>query len=607
MSRMPFILTFTRFGVNESTRRTTMPKRPRDQDGEEADGQGQEVEMTPSKQRTIDVATPSKHTTNADTPSKQRSILKTTIRPEGTPKSLRKVLFSTPAKPGDHVEHDEPIKESPLTAARNADRSARRKSAKRLFDPQDEDDFGEADDTGLEDALAREILDSEAESDQEVVGDDDDVSTAPGTPSKTPRKRGRPKGKKRQASPTPHNMPPHELYFFQNRPGGVKTSTNTLPTNALLNHDDYFAQVNAYKDPHDPDKHFLSDLHSNSFDQWLFELDQAFNICLYGYGSKRDVLLDFADYLFSASSTKPTVMIINGYSPNISLRDVLITIAKQTLPTSTFSRLPLQPQALLEALYTALTSIPPATQIHLLAHSIDSPLFRKPAFQHALARLASHPSISLVASVDTPTFPLLWDISQRSSFRFLFHDTTTFAPYTAELDPVDEVNILLNRSGRRIGGKDGVAYVLRSLPENARNLFRILVAEQLALASTSSEINTHPAFPSDEEYLGHSGSDIDTPTANTTKPRRGRGRPPKKKALPTPTAHKAVAVGVEYRTLYHKAVEEFVCSSEMSFRTLLKEFYDHDVVVSKTDGLGVERISVPFGRDELEDMLEELV
>ena len=29
--------------------------------------------------------------------------------------------------------------------------------------------------------------------------------------------------------------------------------------------------------------------------------------------------------------------------------------------------------------------------------------------------------------------------------------------------------------------------------------------------------------------------------------------------------------GIEYRMVYNKAVEEFICSSEMAFRTLLKE------------------------------------
>jgi origin recognition complex subunit 2 len=59
--------------------------------------------------------------------------------------------------------------------------------------------------------------------------------------------------------------------------------------------------------------------------------------------------------------------------------------------------------------------------------------------------------------------------------------------------------------------------------------------------------------------------------------------------------------------LYHKAVEEFVCSSELNFRTLLKEFHDHQMVESRKDGMGTERLSVPFAREELEGMLEELV
>jgi len=64
--------------------------------------------------------------------------------------------------------------------------------------------------------------------------------------------------------------------------------------------------------------------------------------------------------------------------------------------------------------------------------------------------------------------------------------------------------------------------------------------------------------------------------------------------------------GVEYRVLYHKAVEEFVCSSEVGFRTLLKEFHDHQMVESRKDGMGTERLWVPFRREELEGLGEEL-
>ena len=66
-------------------------------------------------------------------------------------------------------------------------------------------------------------------------------------------------------------------------------------------------------------------------------------------------------------------------------------------------------------------------------------------------------------------------------------------------------------------------------------------------------------------------------------------------------------VGIDYRLLYQKASEEFICSSEMSFRTLLKEFHDHEMIVSRRDAGGSEVLGVPLGREELEGVLEDLV
>jgi origin recognition complex subunit 2 len=175
----------------------------------------------------------------------------------------------------------------------------------------------------------------------------------------------------------------------------------------------------------------------------------------------------------------------------------------------------------------------------LIIHSLDRLPLRRPTTQTILARLSSHPQIHLIASADHPNFPLLWDNSIRSTYNFLFHDCTTFQPYTAEIDVVDEVHELLGRSGRRVGGKEGVSFVLKSLPENAKNLFRVLVGEQLA----GMDDNSGELFNNDEE-----NNDNEPRVRNNTEP------------------------GVEYRVLYQKAVEEFICSNEMNFRTLLKEF-----------------------------------
>ena len=149
-----------------------------------------------------------------------------------------------------------------------------------------------------------------------------------------------------------------------------------------------------------------------------------------------------------------------------------------------------------------------------------------------------------------------------------------------------------------------MGYVLKSLPENARNLYRILVAEQLALADSAVDgtatlpISTHE---DEDDILGVS----DEEAALQATPSRRRSRKPAK-AKPKP-APPAAPEGVEYRTLYHKAVEEFVCSSELNFRTLLKEFHDHQMIESRKDALGTERLVVPFRREELEGILEELV
>ena len=587
-----------------------------------------ELTETPSKQRTV----------AADTPSKQRSILKqayTNItNGEGTPRSLRKVLFSTPARAHELVDNDDEHRigqDSPLTVARNADYSARRKSTRKLFkggvdapDDEIEDDVGED--------ITQDILASDDDGDDEDVNENDEgeellggdghetaLSSAPGTPSKQPKLRGRPKGKRRARSPTPpDDLPPHELYFFQNRPGTVKTSTNTLPPESLLNHDDYFANINTYKDPHEDDMAILTNMHKASFEQWSMELKGGFNICMYGYGSKRQLLLDYGDYLYTNTKDAeipPRIVVVNGYNPTLAIRDVLLTLANQVLSPEQTQRLPLQPAALLDALLSHLTVSPKEGNIYLLIHSIDASSLRK--HQLALSRLAAHPAISVVASADTLVFPLLWDISLRTSFRFLFHDTTTFAPYVAELDPVEEVNTLLGRSGRRVGGKDGVAYVLRSLPENARNLYRILVAEQLALVETETGIDgatsASAGFDDDDDLLGadYDRYDIDMDVdvePSTPSKRVRRGRPPKRPVNKTSFQQKnqQMMQGVEYRTLYHKAVEEFVCSSEMTFRTLLKEFHDHDMLESRKDSQGVERLGAPFAKEELEAILVEL-
>ena len=429
----------------------------------------------------------------------------------------------------------------------------------------------------------------------------DGTTPAPETPSK--RGRGRPKGARNKRTPTPDgDIPPEERYFFQTRVGPANqqpSSTNSFAVLGLLSHDDYLAEVKRYQDPHDLEKKYLLKLHARAFPQWQFELSQNFSICLYGWGSKRQLVTNFAEYLCLQAEKRgdlhPKIVVINGYAHKLNVRHILNTIATaiQSTPEEedpTPVRLVGQPQDILDTLLNRMNgSIQP---IYLLINSLDhsSSPFRHSATQALISRLSAHPKIYTLCTCDTPTFQLLFPSSIRDTYNFVFHDATTFASYDAETSVVDQVNELLGRKGRRVGGSQGVSFVLKSLPENARNLYRLLLSEILTILA-DDDADTGDTMEAGDEFIDPSLLDVSATPRKRNHPR----------------SQAAEDVGIEYRTLYQKASEEFICSSDMNFRFLLKEFHDHQMITTRKDVGGTEVLGVPLDRTEMESVLEELV
>ena len=493
-----------------------------------------------------------------------------------TPRANGNGTFRTPQKSKGKAE----AKVVTPSRSRRADRSAKRKSASALLEREDEEDWEG------ENALAQEILEEEDDEPTdaapiEVVNGDADEQDVPGvaeTPSK--KGRGRPKGSKNRRSPTPEgDIPPEERYFFQNRSGPPHVSSNTLASLKLLTHEEYFEKIRKYRDHHDPEKKYLMKLHARSFLQWQFELSEGFNICLYGWGSKRQLVNKFAEWLYPRHSPPPRILVVNGYTPKLNIRTVLGTLSKAVLGDDAPSRVVGQPNEVLDSLLSHLTSHPPSSPVTVMINSIDAASLRRPATQSLLGKLAAHTSVNVVATADTPSFPVMWNTTLRDQFNFVFHDCTTYAPYDVEISVVDDVHELLGRKGRRIGGKEGVAYVLKSLPENARNLYRVLLTEILAIFADGMEDEATQHYEVEGEELAA--------------PKRG--------------PESDGQVSIDLRLLYQKASEEFICSSEMNFRTLLKEFHDHEMIVSRRDVSGTEVLGVPLGREDMEGVLEDLV
>jgi origin recognition complex subunit 2 len=294
---------------------------------------------------------------------------------------------------------------------------------------------------------------------------------------------------------------------------------------------------------------------------------ESFNICLYGWGSKRQLLTQYAEWIHKRSATPPKTVIVNGYNPTVNIRTILNTLTTVVFGEKVQGRQAAQPLEILDSILPHLTDEPPTQPILLMINSIDAYSLRRSATQSLLATLAAHPLINLISTADTPSFPLMWNSLLRDKFNFVFHDCAPYAPYDAKLSVADDVHELLGRKGRRVGEQEGVGHVRRSLPNNGRPVYRVLLTQILPVEQNGEE--------------GHH-------TAIAAIPQR-EGE-----------------VGIEYRVLYQKDLEEIIGLSEMTFRILLKEFYDHQMITSRRSKAGTEILCVPLDREVVESVLEDL-
>ncbi|OWY49370.1 ORC2-like protein [Alternaria alternata] len=230
---------------------------------------------------------------------------------------------------------------------------------------------------------------------------------------------------------------------------------------------------------------------------------------------------------------------------------------------------------------TKVLSNPPWHLVPVALNSIGSSYLRKTPVPSMLARIAAtHPSIDLLYTADTPYFAPLFDAGMGTQHRLLFHDAITSTLGDVEMGPAETVNELLGRSNRRIGGRDSLGSFLSTLPEQVQELFRIFITEQLALSLME-----------------------------------GGGLGEKKEVTATPRPEKVEnarnvlldsAQGVVHRAVYHKAVEAFVCRSGVSSKDAAQGLHDRQVVESRKDVMGTERLWMPFEQGRLESLAEDV-
>jgi origin recognition complex subunit 2 len=268
--------------------------------------------------------------------------------------------------------------------------------------------------------------------------------------------------------------------FFQRAARKKKslTSNNTLSQLPTLTAQEATSLLASIPDRHADHIKNLHDAHRQQFTQWKFETDCGYNILLFGYGSKRNLIEAFGR---EELAEEMSVLVINGYFPNLSLDSILSQILAQFAPKVTVvgDKLNLVHQHL-------------SDRLALLIHSLDSPLLRLPKNQQILSSLASNQYITVVASVDHLNAPLLFDSLKASRYNFLWHDATTFVPLRKELS--FEVSTYLSggiSATSSVGGLSGIKNVLNNLTSNSRALYLLLLQHQLPLHTDGSNPGGH--------------------------------------------------------------------------------------------------------------------
>ncbi|XP_037730521.1 origin recognition complex subunit 2 [Drosophila subpulchrella] len=338
-------------------------------------------------------------------------------------------------------------------------------------------------------------------------------------------------------------VPESDGYFHSHASSKILTSDHTLDRlkNPRLAADRVFSLLSEVKlsTEHEGSINAIMEEYRSYFPKWMCILNEGFNILLYGLGSKRQLLQSFHREVLE----KQTVLVVNGFFPSLTLKDMLDSITSEILDAGVSPANPHEAVDMIEEEFALI----PETHLFLIVHNLDGAMLRNVKAQAILSRLSRVPNIHLLASIDHINTPLLWDQGKLSSFNFSWWDCTTMLPYTNET--AFENSLLVQNSGEL--ALSSMRSVFSSLTTNSRGIYMLIVKYQL----------------------------------------KNKGN--------------ATYQGMPFRDLYSSCREAFLVSSDLALRAQLTEFLDHKLVKSKRSVDGSEQLTIPIDGGLLQQFLEE--
>lgn len=231
------------------------------------------------------------------------------------------------------------------------------------------------------------------------------------------------------------------------------------------------------------------------------------------------------------------VLVINGFFPDLTLKEILESIMIDLLD---LKEAPQDPQQAFEVIKKKLNS-KYASDIFLVIHNIDGAALRGNKQQSLLAQLATLNRVHIIASIDHINAPLLWDNSKLGQLNFVWFDVTNYSKY--EIETSYESSLLIEQSSGKLV-KSSIVNVYKSLNNNAKQIFMLIV-------------NNHIDNKKNKQYQG-----------------------------------------VSFKDLYSWCRKGFLVTSDLTLRTQLTEFLDHELIKWRNDK---EHLYIPINLTILED------
>jgi len=265
---------------------------------------------------------------------------------------------------------------------------------------------------------------------------------------------------------------PISMYFEAFSKPAQKTSTTTIADLNLPSKNTLRKWAAGEHSTNDWAREELLKTYERDWDQWVFFLQNGFNLLFTGFGSKKSLIEEFCMTKLNFGG----LIVVNGYFKGMNVSSILTGISEKVLKgkvsrgRDNFSSV--------NNICSHMTQNRPLVErIILVVHNIDSENLSSRESQYLLALLSNHPRIHLIASIDNYNAELLWGSRTLELFSWFRCQTPTFKPYLDIMQESPEKGYLTDTINDSSRMARGVNHVLASLTPNHVDILKALGEE----------------------------------------------------------------------------------------------------------------------------------